>query len=67
MSPQARRSVGAGRRQRLAIARLALDSGANVTRAAELAGFASDTQLRRAWRQFGVDGSPSRHRLGSRA
>jgi transposase-like protein len=51
----------------LATARLALDSGANVTRAAELAGFASDTQLRRAWRQFGAEGSPSRRRLGPRA
>ena len=55
------------RRLRLATARLALDSGANVTRAAELAGFASDTQLRRAWRQFGAEGSPSRRRLGPRA
>ncbi|MBT2323053.1 helix-turn-helix domain-containing protein [Variovorax paradoxus] len=54
------------RRLRLATARLALDSGANVTRAAELAGFTSDTQLRRAWRQFGFDGSPSRPRLGAR-
>ncbi|MDR6537484.1 helix-turn-helix domain-containing protein [Variovorax soli] len=53
------------RRLRLATARLALDSGANVTRAAELAGFASDTQLRRAWRQFGGEGSPSRHRRGA--
>ena len=35
------------RRLRLATARLALDSGA-------------DTQLRRAWRQFGHEGSPSR-------
>jgi transcriptional regulator GlxA family with amidase domain len=55
------------RRLRLATARLALDSGANVTRAAELAGFASDTQLRRAWRQFGGEGSPSRHRRGAPA
>jgi transcriptional regulator GlxA family with amidase domain len=48
------------RRLRLATARLALDAGASVTRAAELAGFGSDTQLRRAWRQFGHEGSPSR-------
>jgi transcriptional regulator GlxA family with amidase domain len=54
------------RRLRLATARLALDSGASVTRAAELAGFASDTQLRRAWRQFGAEGPPSRHRRGPR-
>jgi transcriptional regulator GlxA family with amidase domain len=47
------------RRLRLASAQLALQSGASVTRAAELAGFASDTQLRRAWRQFGLGGSPS--------
>lgn len=55
------------RRLRLATARLALDSGANVTRAAELAGFASDTQLRRAWRRFGAEGVPSRHRVAPRA
>ena len=47
------------RRLRLASAQLALASGANVTRAAELSGFGSDTQLRRAWRQFGLPGSPS--------
>lgn len=47
------------RRLRLASAQLALQSGANVTRAAELSGFGSDTQLRRAWRQFGLAGSPS--------
>ena len=47
------------RRLRLATAQLALQSGANVTRAAELSGFGSDTQLRRAWRQFGLAGSPS--------
>lgn len=46
------------RRLRLATAQLALQSGANVTRAAEISGFGSDTQLRRAWRQFGLDGSP---------
>jgi len=47
------------RRLRLATAQLALASGASVTRAAELSGFGSDTQLRRAWRQFGLAGSPS--------
>lgn len=47
------------RRLRLASAQLALASGANVTQAAERAGFGSDTQLRRAWHQFGLAGSPS--------
>ncbi len=47
------------RRLRLATAQLALQSGANVTRAAQISGFGSDTQLRRAWRQFGLAGSPS--------
>ncbi|MDL9998490.1 helix-turn-helix domain-containing protein [Variovorax sp. J22P240] len=49
------------RRLRLATAQLALQSGANVTRAADISGFGSDTQLRRAWRQFGLPGSPSTH------
>lgn len=47
------------RRLRLASAQRALQAGASVTRAAEVSGFGSDTQLRRAWRQFGLDGSPS--------
>lgn len=47
------------RRIRLATAQTALQSGRNVTQAAELAGFGSDTQLRRAWHQFGLAGSPS--------
>ncbi len=47
------------RRLRLASAQLALQSGANVTQAAAQSGFGSDTQLRRAWRQFGFPGSPS--------
>ena len=47
------------RRIRLAAAQAALQSGHNVTQAAELAGFTSDTQLRRAWRQFGLEGTPS--------
>ena len=47
------------RRLRLAAAQLALASGASVTRAAELSGFGSDTQLRRA--------SSSRPSLNSRS
>jgi transcriptional regulator GlxA family with amidase domain len=47
------------RRIRLAVAQAALQSGRNVTQAAEMAGFSSDTQLRRAWRQFGLGGRPS--------
>jgi len=47
------------RQIRLAVAQGALRSGRNVTQAAELAGFSSDTQLRRAWKQFGAEGTPS--------
>ena len=47
------------RRIRLALAQTALQSGHNVTQAAELAGFSSDTQLRRAWHQFADGGTPS--------
>jgi transcriptional regulator GlxA family with amidase domain len=47
------------RRIRLAAAEAALQSGQNVTQAAALAGFSSDTQLRRAWHQFGRAGTPS--------
>jgi transcriptional regulator GlxA family with amidase domain len=47
------------RRIRLSVAQAALAAGRNVTQAADLAGFASDTQLRRAWRQFGLAGTPS--------
>jgi transcriptional regulator GlxA family with amidase domain len=47
------------RQIRLAVAEQALRSGRNVTQAAELAGFSSDTQLRRAWRHFGTAGTPS--------
>jgi transcriptional regulator GlxA family with amidase domain len=47
------------RRIRLAAAQMALASGHNVTQAAAAAGFSSDTQLRRAWRHFGVPGTPS--------
>lgn len=48
------------RRIRLATAQAALQSGMNVTQAATLAGFSSDTQLRRAWHRFGQDGTPVR-------
>ncbi|MFC7459986.1 GlxA family transcriptional regulator [Hydrogenophaga defluvii] len=44
---------------RLAVAEAALIAGRNVTQSAALAGFASDTQLRRAWRQQGKRGTPS--------
>ena len=47
------------RRIRLAMAQTALQSGCNVTQAAALAGFSSDTQLRRAWHQLGESGTPS--------
>ncbi|RYY59677.1 MAG: helix-turn-helix domain-containing protein, partial [Comamonadaceae bacterium] len=47
------------RRIRLAVAQAALASGRSVGQAAELAGFSSDTQLRRTWRQFGMAGRPS--------
>jgi transcriptional regulator GlxA family with amidase domain len=47
------------RQIRLAVAQQALRSGKNVTQAAELAGFSSDTQLRRTWHQFGQGGTPS--------
>lgn len=47
------------RRIRLSVAQAALASGRNVTQAAAVAGFSSDTQLRRAWRQFGLAGTPS--------
>jgi len=48
---------------RLDLAEAALRSGHSVTQAAELAGFSSDTQLRRTWHQQGKAGSPS-HRSG---
>ena len=47
------------RRIRLATAEAALQAGRNVTQAAQMAGFSSDTQLRRAWHQFGRGGTPS--------
>lgn len=48
------------RRMRLAAAEAALHAGAGVTQAAAVAGFSSDTQLRRAWHRFGRGGTPSR-------
>ena len=45
------------RRIRLAAA---LQSGRNVTQAADMAGFSSDTQLRRAWHLFDEADTPSR-------
>lgn len=45
---------------RLAVAQAALQSGRNVTQAALMAGFSSDTQLRRAWHRHGHLGPPSR-------
>jgi transcriptional regulator GlxA family with amidase domain len=48
------------RRIRLAVAQTALQSGRNVTQAAEMAGFSSDTQLRRSWHQFNLTGTPSK-------
>ena len=47
------------RKIRLAVAQSALEAGQNVTQAAQLSGFGSDTQLRRAWHQFGLLGTPS--------
>lgn len=47
------------RQIRLTVAQTALQSGFNVTQSAALAGFSSDTQLRRAWHHAGLPGSPS--------
>ena len=44
---------------RLALAVQALGGGKTVGQAAEMAGFNSDTQLRRAWRAAGKSGTPS--------
>ena len=49
------------RRIRLALAQAALQSGSSVTQAAHLAGFRSDTQLRRAWHSAALPGAPSEH------
>lgn len=45
-------------RIRLAVAQAALSSGRNVTQAALMAGFSSDTQLRRTWHRLGHEGAP---------
>lgn len=50
------------RRIRVAVAQTALQSGHNVHQAAALAGFSSDTQLRRAWHTLGPAGAPSQAR-----
>jgi transcriptional regulator GlxA family with amidase domain len=47
---------------RVAVARSLLDAGSPVSRAAELAGFSSDLQLRRAWLAAGSPGTPSGRR-----
>jgi transcriptional regulator GlxA family with amidase domain len=47
------------RRIRLAAATAGLQSGLNVTQAAAMAGFSSDTQMRRAWKDLGMAGRPS--------
>ena len=47
------------RRIRLDVAEAALRAGHNVTQAAQIAGFSSDTQLRRTWHQMGKPGTPS--------
>lgn len=48
------------RRLRLETALQAIRAGASVTQAVQDAGFGTDTQLRRAWHQFGLPGSPAR-------
>jgi transcriptional regulator GlxA family with amidase domain len=46
---------------RLELAKKALSTGAPVGRAAELAGFSSDLQLRRAWSAAQLEGTPSEY------
>ena len=55
------------RGMRLSIATTALASGQSVTQAAQLAGFGTDTQLRRAWRAAGHVGWPSHLARGAQA
>lgn len=45
---------------RLALAHTALSAGSSVANAAELAGFNSELQMRRAWRAAGLPSRPSR-------
>lgn len=52
---------------RIAVAQAALLSGHSVTQAAALAGFSSDTQLRRTWHRMGVQGAPSLQNKGRAA
>lgn len=47
---------------RLAAARHALQAGCSVMQAAQQAGFSSDQQLRRTWRQAGLAGYPAQGR-----
>jgi len=51
---------------RLASADAALQSGGNVTQAVAQAGFSSDAQLRRTWKQLGKPHTPSRRSRRSR-
>ncbi|MDD0816705.1 helix-turn-helix domain-containing protein [Curvibacter sp. HBC28] len=55
------------RQLRLAVAETALQAGLNVTQAAEVAGFSSDTQLRRTWHDLGRAGAPSQWVRGAAA
>ncbi|MFZ4289297.1 GlxA family transcriptional regulator [Variovorax sp. HJSM1_2] len=52
---------------RLALAERVLRAGGNVTQAAADAGFTSDTQLRRTWRQAGRSAPPSQWPRGTGA
>lgn len=47
---------------RLQLAKSALATGKSVTEVADLVGFHSDVQLRRAWHKFGLAGTPSTFR-----
>jgi transcriptional regulator GlxA family with amidase domain len=48
---------------RLELASKALQSGHSVRKAAELAGFSSDLQLRRAWKASGLEGVPKKAKI----
>lgn len=50
---------------RLSLAKSALAAGLRVTEAADIAGFGSDVQLRRAWHQFNEPGTPSTYHTAS--
>lgn len=49
---------------RLELAGKALQAGKSVAQAAELCGFSSDLQLRRAWKAMGKEGLPSHTKYG---